>query len=54
METPKRSKRKTKGHKGKRASPADPNERLKPMSLHPLRFEEVIDIIVKAGKRPRA
>jgi hypothetical protein len=33
--------------------PAHERERLKPISLHPLTFEQAIDTILKAGKKPR-
>jgi hypothetical protein len=35
-----------------RASPADKDERLKPISLRGYSFEQVIDVLLGKGKRP--
>lgn len=42
------AKRKVKSGKSKRTSPADPGERLKPVSLHPLTFDEVMRRLVSS------
>ena len=44
-----RPKPKPKRRRGKRASPADPNERLKPISLHGMDFDDVIRKLVRGS-----
>ena len=49
-----RPKPKPKRRRGKRASPADPNERLKPISLYGMEFDEVIGRLVLGPARPKS
>lgn len=43
---PTSARKKVKRRKGARKSPADPNQRLKPISLHPMEFDDVLRRLV--------
>ena len=47
-----RATRGPKARKRKRESPADPKQRLKPISLHPLEFDEALRRLIRKPMSP--